>query len=233
LKAFSAHLKEKGWFEKTTIAMDERHLEDMKNMIKLVDSVAPGFKITLAANKSLESIADRVHDYCFAFKFRPDPKMNLKRTASGRQTTYYVCCGPRRPNTFPFSVPSESTWLGWRAAAYRYTGFLRWALCSYTLDPFKTTDYPRRRWPTGDCFLIYPGPRSSIRFERLREGIQDYEKVRLVREALEKQGDKGKEGLKKLEEILAKIQNNNYSEVVNTAKKSFLELARTVKVNRP
>ena len=175
--------------------MDERHLEDMKNMIALVDRVAPGMKITLAANKNLESIIDRVHDYCFAIRFRANPELNLKRAAQGRQTTFYVCCNPVRPNTFPFSPPAESTWLGWNAAARRYTGFLRWALCSYNLDPLKTTDYPRRKWPTGDCFLIYPGPRSSIRFERLREGIQDYEKIRLLREALTKQGKAGAAGL--------------------------------------
>ena len=72
-----------------------------------------GFKITLAANKNLVSIIDRIHDYCFAIKFKPDRELNLKRTAAGKQTTYYVCCAPRRPNTFPFSPPAESTWLGW------------------------------------------------------------------------------------------------------------------------
>jgi hypothetical protein len=29
---------------------------------------------------------------------------------------------------------------------------------------------------------VYPGARSSIRFERLRDGIQDYEKIRILRE---------------------------------------------------
>jgi len=36
-------------------------------------------------------------------------------------------------------------------------------------------------WPAGDCFLVYPGGDSSIRFEKLREGIVDYEKIRLLR----------------------------------------------------
>ncbi|MHC4250666.1 MAG: glycoside hydrolase domain-containing protein [Planctomycetota bacterium] len=226
LADFSAHLKRKGWFEKTTIAMDERHLADMKNMIALVDRVAPGFKITLAANKNLVDIIDRVHDYCFAIKFRPDKELNLRRAAAGKQTTYYVCCNPRRPNTFPFSPPAESTWLGWRAAAHRYTGFLRWAFCSYTRDPFMTTDYPRRRWPTGDCYVIYPGPRSSIRFERLREGIQDYEKVRVLRETLESRGARGKAGLAALEAILEGIQNSDHTKVVNAAKRGLEKLSR-------
>ncbi|MBL7220502.1 MAG: DUF4091 domain-containing protein [Phycisphaerae bacterium] len=230
LKDFAKHLKSKGWFDKTTIAMDERHLADMKNMIALVDKVAPGMKITLAANKNLESIIDRIQDYSFAIRFKSNSELNLKRAAQGRQTTFYICCSPRRPNTFPFSPPAESTWLGWNAAAHRYTGLLRWAFCSYNIDPLKTTDYPRRRWPTGDCFLIYPGPRSSIRFERLREGIQDYEKIRLLREALTKQGAAGAEGLSKLEAILKTITNRDHTNVVIKAKKALEALSRETKM---
>ena len=37
-------------------------------------------------------------------------------------------------------------------------------------------------WGAGDSFLIYPGFRSSVRFERLVEGIQDAEKIRILRE---------------------------------------------------
>jgi hypothetical protein len=29
---------------------------------------------------------------------------------------------------------------------------------------------------------VYPGNRSSVRFERLRDGIEDFEKIRLLRE---------------------------------------------------
>ena len=37
-------------------------------------------------------------------------------------------------------------------------------------------------WPAGDCFLVYPGGNNCIRFEKLREGIVDFEKVRILRE---------------------------------------------------
>jgi len=36
-------------------------------------------------------------------------------------------------------------------------------------------------WPAGDEFLVYPGAMSSVRFEKLREGIVDYEKIRILR----------------------------------------------------
>ena len=34
----------------------------------------------------------------------------------------------------------------------------------------------------GDCYLVYPGGNSCIRFEKLREGIVDYEKIRIIKE---------------------------------------------------
>jgi hypothetical protein len=37
-------------------------------------------------------------------------------------------------------------------------------------------------WPAGDCYLVYPGGNSCIRFEKLREGIVDFEKIRILRE---------------------------------------------------
>jgi hypothetical protein len=45
-------------------------------------------------------------------------------------------------------------------------------------------------WPAGDCFLVYPGGTSCIRYEKLREGIVDYEKIRITREKSAKSTDK-------------------------------------------
>lgn len=45
---FAAHLREKGWFEKTVIAMDERSEEDMKTVMQLIHGVEPDFKVSLA-----------------------------------------------------------------------------------------------------------------------------------------------------------------------------------------
>ena len=39
-----------------------------------------------------------------------------------------------------------------------------------------------RSWPFCFFYIVYPDNRSSIRFETLREGIQDAEKIRILRE---------------------------------------------------
>ena len=80
---------------------------------------------------------------------------------------------------FTFSDPVEATVAAWYAVANGYDGFLRWAYNSWTEDPLRDSRF--RTWPAGDTYVIYPGGRSSIRFERLREGIQDAEKIRILR----------------------------------------------------
>ena len=54
-----------------------------------------------------------------------------------------------------------------------------WAYDAWAADPVR--DARHVLWPAGDTFLVYPGSQSSIRFERLREGIVDFEKIRLLR----------------------------------------------------
>jgi hypothetical protein len=38
--------------------------------------------------------------------------------------------------------------------------------------------------------MVYPGGNSCIRFEKLREGIVDFEKIRIIREKASKSADK-------------------------------------------
>ncbi len=229
LEAFVAHVKEKGWFDRTVIAMDERALDEMMAVVALVNEVAPGLKTALAGNDHAE-LYEPIYDYCPFITHHLDAGVMAARKDRGQRTTYYVCCGPLRPNTFTFSPPAESAWLGWYAAAHNYDGFLRWAFNSWNADPLDDTTFGN--WPAGDCYVIYPGPRSSIRFERLREGIQDYEKVRIVRETLQSRGDS--DALRQLDEALARFQypecgdDAELAGHVNAAKACLAELSREV-----
>jgi hypothetical protein len=99
-----------------------------------------------------------------------------------------VCCTPARPNNFVFSPPVESTYIGWYTVAYGYDGFLRWAYDAWPQDPMR--DARHTAWPAGDCFMVYPGGVSNIRFEKLREGIVDFEKITIIRELAAKSSDK-------------------------------------------
>ena len=182
LKDFAAHLKARGWFDRTCIAMDERPMEQMAAALAVVKEADPGFRIEGAANYNVDSSsADGIYDMsvCYEFNLLKAEAVERRR-AAGQKLTFYTCCNPVRPNTFTFSDPAESAFLGWHAAAAGYDGYLRWALNSWTEEPLQDSRYPAKNWSSGDCYLVYPGG-SSIRFERLVEGIQDYEKIRILR----------------------------------------------------
>ena len=106
--------------------------------------------------------------------------MHATRPSGRFTTTFYVCCGPMRPNTFVDSPLSESVWVGLFAAAKRMDGFLRWAYVNWPRDPFVDSTFGY--WRPGDTFLVYPGARSSSRWEMLRDGIEESEKIRILRE---------------------------------------------------
>src|SRR2546427_811574 len=155
---------------------------------------------------------DRIlDDYSPIITSEPSPAEVKERSARGSTTTYYVCCTPQKPNTFVFSPPIEARYIGWYSAAYGYDGFLRWAYDAWPADPVR--DARHTLWPAGDEFLVYPGANSSIRFEKLREGIVDYEKIKIIRELASKSSDtKIKDQMKDFDAHLASfIGDRDYS----------------------
>ena len=103
------------------------------------------------------------------------------RRKAGQVTTYYVCCGPVRPNTFMSSGPGEAFTCGFYPAACGLDGFLRWAYNSWGED--SNNDMTYSRWTAGDVALVYPDGSPSWRFLELRNGIVAAEKFRILREA--------------------------------------------------
>lgn len=181
------HLEQKGWFEKTYIGINENPMEQTLAAIKVVKAHSPKWKITYAGNwhKELDTLLD---DYCFLYGNESNVDIVKQRSARGQTTTYYVCCNPPVPNNFVFSPPIEGRWLSWYSSAHGYDGFLRWAYDAWPADPKR--DARHTMWPAGDCFVVYPGGNSCIRFEKLREGISDFEKIRILREKAARSSDK-------------------------------------------
>ena len=225
LKSFAEHLKEKGWFEITHIAMDERALKDMLATIDVVYKADKDFKLSLAGTYHQE-LLEHLDDYCITLAEKFTPEELQQRKAEGKVTTFYTCCTEPRPNTFTFSPLAESEWLGWWAAKINVDGYLRWALNSWVKDPLLDSRFTA--WAAGDCYILYPGGRTSTRFERLIEGIQAYEKIRILRNETDKKGRK-KNYDKQIEKILEPFDEFNLLEVpaakvVNQAKAALNKL---------
>lgn len=200
LRDFARHLRQKGWFDKTCIAMDERPMKDMQAAIKVIKDADKDYKISLAGIYHDEIERD-LYYYCIAYGNDFPPEVLARRRAEGKISTYYTCCTEGFPNTFTFSPPAEAAWMAVHALGGNYDGYLRWSYNSWTRDPLRDSRF--RTWAAGDTYCIYPGPRSSIRFERLIEGLQICEKIVQLRKEYTRTGQKAK--LQKLNKMVKKF----------------------------
>lgn len=223
LKDFKLHLKEKGWYDIATIAMDERPMEDMLNALKLIKKYS-GLKVTSAANYN-PGMSGQVYDLSVESRHILPDEVLAKRRANGQKTTFYVCCSVPFPNNFTYSPPAEAVWQGWYAYAKNLDGFLRWAYNSWVKDPMHDTRF--RTWPAGDTFFVYPGSKTSIRFEKLREGVQDFEKLHIIYKSLKDDDSaEAKEKLNLLNDVLAQfeisiLENDGADNLVEKAKETL------------
>jgi hypothetical protein len=230
LLAFREHLQNKGWMDKTCIALDECDLKDMLSVIKFIKTTTPEFKIAFAGKYNPE-IADDIYDLSLLNDSHADSLSIGKRCDNHLPTTFYVSDSKQaHPNDFTFSPLAENTSMGWHAMALGYSGYVRWAYNSWGKDPERDSRF--KTLPAGDSYLVYPGARSSIRFELLRAGIQDYEKIRILQESFKKEGtEEANQKLIRLQEMLKPFTlpvqtGNSASILVNRVKEILNELSR-------
>jgi hypothetical protein len=224
LKDFVQHLTQKQWIGITNIAMDERPPETMDEILGLLQSVAPELGVALADNHRSYKRYAYIKDLCVDVNSMPDSADMAYRKAKRFNTTYYVCCAHKFPNVFTFSAPAEAVYAAWYAKAHDFDGFLRWAYNSWVENPMNDSRF--RTWPSGDTFIVYPDARSSIRFERLIEGIQDFEKLSIIIGELERQQTAEAETrLKSIRAILEQFKSSdkpdNMETMINEAKNIF------------
>ena len=221
---FKKHLEKKGWLEIANIAMDERSPEAMQAAADVLMACAPEMGFALADNHKSYKKFTMMRDVCVAIHHSVvSPEDINMRREQGFYTTFYVCCHPSYPNTFSCSQPYESELLGWYNIAHDYDGMLRWAYNSWAADPAYDSRFAK--WISGDTYLVYPFNRSSVRFEKLIDGIEVAEKVRQLR--------RDSVDVSALEAVFQKIcdaeitdYNHPWHEVMMEARKVLDEISR-------
>lgn len=198
LHSFSDHLRDRGWFGITMIAMDERPMNHMLAAIEVIKNADPEFRISFAG-KCHDELLDSVDDYCIPIEDSYPPGTVDLRRDGGKITTCYTSCAESWPNTFTFSRPSEAEWIGWHVASRGLDGYLRWAFNSWPADPMHDSRFTS--WAAGDTYLVYPGGVSSIRFEKLKAGITAYRKIIALQEEFISTGNY--EGLEAIDRLLS------------------------------
>ncbi len=186
LTDFREHLRQKGWLGITCLAIDERPDAHVQAAIDIIRRHAPELRIASAVNRPSQ-LSEHLYDMSPVLTLANySPELLQARKAAGYKSTFYVCMHPLKPNTYTTSPTAEAEWLGLFAAANNLDGFLRWAYNSWNRNPFEHSNFVN--WSPGDCWLVYPGNLSSVHFERLRDGMEEYEKVALLRRAAAAEG---------------------------------------------
>lgn len=221
LTAFKKHLEGKGWFEQTVLYLDEVSEEKLKAVASMVHGNHADWKLGIAYAKGL-SRASKANFYDLSGILEDASNEGI---ADDKISTFYTSCTQTRPNNYitPENNPAEMTWMGWHALSRNYDGYLRWAFDYWRRnEPFDARDGAHT---AGDFSMIYRNANSSpmtysssIRMEMLREGIQDYEKVKILKAALAGSTDPfDAQASKALEKLLLK-----FGKTSGTAAKSLV-----------
>jgi len=186
LKALEGHLAEKGWLDRVCIHVADEPAEHNRaswmEASELIHRAAPRLKRidaieTTGFGETLEIWVPKLNH------LRNWMKEYEAARHRGAELWFYTCCHPfgYYPNRFidyPLIKTRILHWLNWR---FQLAGYLHWGLNFWTANPFE--DLNDASLPPGDSFIIYPGksgPLSSIRWEAMRDGLEDYEYLWLL-----------------------------------------------------
>lgn len=193
LQAYGDHLRARGWLDRAYVYVyDEAPRAAWPEVQKIdlaIKAAAPGLRILQCLNqpegvKALTGFAD-VFDVYVAQYQKAGVAASQKK---GAEVWLAICCYPQEhPNFFieyPLLDVRVTPWVCWK---YQANGFEYWSPNAWGANgKRKSETWPRSPWTAnafgkynGDGYLVYPGeegkPYSSIRFEALRDGFEDYE----------------------------------------------------------
>jgi hypothetical protein len=214
LPAFYQHLTSKGWDRSYIQHLADEPLPEnaasYNAFSALVKSIVPELK-TLDAIMT-PNVAASIDIPCpLLSTLHTDYATFKPLQGSGKELWYYVCDSPKwdYANRFielPLIKTRIQHWINYR---YNVTGFLHWAFHNWRSGNSVGDNVV---WVTvpGDSWLVYPEygkVYSSIRLEAMRDGINDYELLRL----LEK---KNPDGAKELAEGVVKDFDSYDTDIV-------------------
>lgn len=201
LKAYAAHLRKQGRLREAYVynvdEPPEEQFDTVKDNYRFVKSVAPDLNTWLCLNqpnavKELSPFTDILDVYIRQY----DSSHAEAVRQAGKQVIWAVCIWPHEhPNLFIEYPGVDARAIGWLTYRYGITGFEYWGLNQWgenvnnrdwaNFEAGGTrTRWKRTKWPWGDGWLLYPGPKgdplSSVRFENLRDGFEEAELLRVL-----------------------------------------------------
>jgi hypothetical protein len=201
------HLKEKGWdklyMQHIADEPTEQNFGSYIKIAKFVKSIVPEMPLIEACHsKNLGGVLDIwVPQLNF---MNEDYEFYNNQNKTGKEAWFYTCLSPKGEyaNRFIELPLLKTRFMHWLNYKYAIPGYLHWGLNFWKEDPFGEQTGIQYEGgnilPGGDSWIIYPKDGkllSSIRFDAMRDGIVDYELLKM----LEK---KSPEKAKKLADII-------------------------------
>jgi hypothetical protein len=206
IPSLMGHLKDKGWdgIYMQHIA-DEPTTVNVNSYIEIasfVRNLAPGLKIIEACHS--KDVNNMVNVWVPELDFfSSDYEFYQARGQAGDEVWFYTCLAPQGefPNRFIELPLLKTRYVHWLNFRYGATGYLHWGFNYWggagEGNPYGETSgiimESGNTLPGGDSWIVYPANGkilSSIRLEAMREGIFDYELLKMLEE---KQPDKARE----------------------------------------
>jgi hypothetical protein len=226
LKAYGDHLRQKGWIDKAYVyTYDEAPRAawpEVKKVAKAIRAAAPELRILQCLNEpeGVQALAGTVDVFdVYVSQYHKAGVAPLQQR--GTEVWLAVCCYPMdHPNLFIEYPLIDARCLPLFCWKYGAAGFEYWSPNSWGQNgQAKPPDqWPGKPWNpntfgkyNGDGYLLYPGPDgvpySSIRLEALRDGLEDYEYLWLLKDLAGKaqatgQAAQAARGLLKMDELI-------------------------------
>ena len=188
-EALQEHLRQRGWLKKYVqqIAGEavNENVASARKIAQMFYKFAPEIKHIepIHTKQKLEGVIDVWVPQID--KFMRDYRFYKARQKKGDELWFYTCCFPAEtyPNRFIDCALIKVRLLHWLNYRYGATGYLHWGLNQWrTNDPYNDMHSPLGpaiMLPPGDAWIVYPSEKhillSSIRYEAMRDGIEDYE----------------------------------------------------------
>jgi hypothetical protein len=196
LPAWRAFLEENGWLDRAIqYIADEptpRCAPDYRTLAAIMRKFLPGVRLLDAVETPY--LGGSVDIWVPKNSFYQENRDAFEQhRAFGDELWFYTCCipGGRFMNRLLDMPLIRTRLLHWGNYLYNLTGYLHWGLNFGPEDAFNGDCTPTgsgddpKHLPPGDTHIIYPGddgPWSSVRFEAMAAGIEDYELLRALSE---------------------------------------------------
>ncbi len=194
MPALIAHLQQKGWYkiylQHVCDEPEEGNEKSYGEIAAFLKSFDPGVKTIDAVHS--HGVGNTVDVWVPQLDFfNTDYNFYKERKAAGDEIWFYTCLAPQGEYANRFiELPLIKTrilhWINYRFGA---TGYLHWGWNFWSDNPLAETSgiIPEAGniMPGGDAFITYPGNGkilSSIRLEAMRDGIVDYELLKMLGE---------------------------------------------------